>query len=232
MKLGLGLGLNRSIASPVITPVDITYTDYATAGTTFATSRTFSAMNIGVADSARIVAVAVGWDRAGTGFIDLTSVTIGGVTATKAGSTYANTDKAIAIFYASIPTGTAADVVVNGSTWACSVSVYRVINASTTTFATAGTNSATDTVSTTINVPNKGGVIGSAYTTGSGISTSNYAWTGVIEDHDSEGANNARRQSSGHIDDATAETGRTITAECVGSSSNDHALAVVSFSPL
>lgn len=87
---------------------------------------TFSNRSIGAEDANRIVAVIV-FASAVAG--DFTSVTIGGVEATKAVSVNNGNNMAMGIYYRSIPTGTTANIVVTCSDEAgrCAVSVYRII---------------------------------------------------------------------------------------------------------
>lgn len=221
---------------PSTIPVDASYTDYATSAGGFVSSATLSGMSLGAIASGRKTVAIVGFDRAGAGFLDLLKVEIDDGTSviagTKIGATYNNTDKAISAYIFDTPNSTTGDVIVTGnpSFWSCNVSLFRVLGASLTPFTTSGTNGATASLSTTIDVTNGGCVIAGAFTTGSGASTANYIWTGVTESQDNLGANSARRQSSG-LYLGNAETGRTITANCSGSSSNDHALIAVSLSP-
>ncbi|WP_031431820.1 hypothetical protein [Methylomicrobium agile] len=99
-------------AKPVKKP-SIVFTDSKINTSALASSVTHSNVNIGVAAATRIVAVAAA--VAGGSFPRLIqSLTIGGISATKAVSAHdSGTTGTHEIWYAVVPTGTAADVVVN-----------------------------------------------------------------------------------------------------------------------
>lgn len=116
-------------------------------------SYTFSAQDIGAAAADRIVAVTIGGERnAATG--DLDTVTIGGVSATIIKvSNGASPNYFTAIAYASVPTGTTADVVVNFTLASngCGIRVFRITGA-------AGLDaSTTDTDATSLSLAVKKG---------------------------------------------------------------------------
>lgn len=83
---------------------------------------TFNNMSIGSADANRVIAVAIYAGLNGTA----TSVTIGGVSATKVVGV---TGTVAEIWWASVPTGTTATVAISlsGSAGRCAVSAYRII---------------------------------------------------------------------------------------------------------
>lgn len=89
---------------------------------------TFSNVAIGDADDNRIVAVAAFANGLGG---DLVGVTIGGITATRASSFFSSetAGNAAGIFYANVPTGTTATVVITCPDAAarCATAVYRII---------------------------------------------------------------------------------------------------------
>jgi len=122
-----------------------------------------------------------------------TSVTIGGVTATKACA--ANLSGAFnplcSIYYARLPTGTTADLVVtfasNPFINIVGVSVYRVIGADAgdpvLATATTATQSATQAVSSSIRVEQNGGLIAcSGFTETSGVGT-NITWVNATKNN-------------------------------------------------
>ena len=194
----------------------------------FNSSRTFSGMSFGAADSARRMFCCVGWDNAGAGFSDITAVTIGGISATKVIGTNTS-DKACSIWYADVPTGTSGSVVLTGNAWGLAISLYRALNVGSI-FDSASVTSSTNSVSTTVDAENEGIIVASSYVTASNLSGANMVWTGVTEGNDQAGANIARRQGSGYLEVTSDETGRTVTETCSGSSSYQHCLCVASYS--
>lgn len=141
----------------------LTYQDYQSQVLFPASSATltFSGMGTGTADANRVVAAGIFVQ----GFIGtVTGVTIGGVSATQVtGAAASATSIQTDIWYASVPTGTTATVVVTMNTsqqYSMAVSTFRII----TTTPTAGTGgSGTQgfglTASATITVPAGGGAI-------------------------------------------------------------------------
>jgi hypothetical protein len=75
---------------------------------------TFTAANIGTPSSDRVVVIAFGnFKVAGSANGDFSSVTIGGVTATKAAGTASSAQRATEIWYAVVPAGTTGNIVVS-----------------------------------------------------------------------------------------------------------------------
>ena len=99
-------------------PVTVTYQASATDGSG-SSPWTFTAMAIGTADSNRRVIVAIAAPSTSTALDPaIDSVSIGGVSATLYGSRQhsSNTYHEVSFWYADVPTGTTADVVVTGAT--------------------------------------------------------------------------------------------------------------------
>lgn len=160
---------------------------------------TFAAQNLGPAAADRSIIVAIGMRSVSVR--TLTSVTIGGVTATVdvQGSNTSNSQTFVAIAHAEVPTETTGDVVVtfSGAAVRCGVALYR---ATGPTLAVADSE-VTATNTATVDNPAGGLVIATTYC-GSGIAAS---WTGVTEDYDT--AVELRAFSGGSTTDAG-----TITA--------------------
>lgn len=98
---------------------------------------TFTSRAIGAEASNRIVALAVYSSAAAS----TVSVTIGGITATRAAGYSVSGSYDLAIYYATVPTGTTATLVVTLSDEGgrCAIDVYRIIpGSSATTYATFG----------------------------------------------------------------------------------------------
>ena len=94
-----------------------------------ATSYTFSSVSFGAEASNRSIVVGIGAGRASSGARNVNSVTIGGVTATKAiekDSPAATGSNVAAIAFAKVPTGTSGDIVVtfNGTMARCGIGVW------------------------------------------------------------------------------------------------------------
>lgn len=132
------------------------------------TSFTFAARAIGAADATRIVAVGIGI-QATIGNTTITGVTIGGVAATQATGAYQTEvtgGQTTDIWYAAVPSGTTADVVVNTAAQLsrCAVFVYRAIGTGVG-FSVANGHADSGNVNSeaaAVTVPAGGGVIGVA----------------------------------------------------------------------
>jgi len=149
---------------------------------TDATSYTFSSEAIGSPKENRVIALCIGSRSAGS--TTVSSVTIGGVSATKqveyrnltSGTTLAN------IWTAEVPTGSTADIVVNfsGSVYRCGVGIYRIVGISSQV--PYSSNGATaNNVSINMNTPNVEAAVIAMCTTNADGSTT---WTGLTEDCD------------------------------------------------
>lgn len=157
---------------------------------------TFSSINIGAADDFRTVVVCVGGFRASAILGDITSVTIGGVSAVYLLTPFNGGAMLASIWAAVVPTGTTATIVVNhGNATTCGISVYRVVtqtsniptvpasvlqffNASGTVGDNRNTPTTTSPTTGSINAENNSAVIALSY----GINTINPTWTGLTQD--------------------------------------------------
>ena len=145
---------------------------------------TFSSTSLGAAAFNRWIYIFI-YNGASTGFKTATSVTIGGVAATKitsADSTYAGA----ALWRAFVPTGTTGDIVVSldGTTQRCGVSVYRVagLYPEVTDLKTTAADS-TSPQSVSLNCPARGVILAGAYGQHSAIITG-VTWIGATEQVD------------------------------------------------
>jgi hypothetical protein len=175
-----------------------------------ASTYTFSGLTFGAASETRYIAAAVAWRSAGN-TNDISSVTIGGVTATLVGKARniggTNGVSGAHIYIAAVPTGTTGTVVVSLSETAvrAGVSVYALDGLDgATASATAIDDTGTSALSATINPPADAhaigilfhGISGSRMSSAHGdlsagsqsvnasISGSNATWTGLTEDYD------------------------------------------------
>lgn len=154
---------------------EVIYQDFA--GTiSDLTTYTFNNVGIGTASASRHVIVGVHLSAAATS--DISSITVGGVSATKLAEANASTEKDTALWIAAVPTGTTATVVVNSAT-----SGHRCIVATWASYASASSATATDSDSgsgvrtNSLNVPAGGWCVSlfSAY-------YHPFTFTGVTED--------------------------------------------------
>lgn len=125
---------------------------------TNASSYTFTACDIGAVPAAgetREVFVSIEWYQGGTASRTLSSVTIGGVSATLETAFNNGVLQAMCVARAVVPTGTTGDVVVtfSNTVFSCSIATYRVMNR-------ASASAATDSGSATFSAVATAGVSG------------------------------------------------------------------------
>ena len=141
----------------------LTYQTFATEGSG-GSNITYSSLSFGAAASNRVMVVVIGARLTGSNN-SVSSVTIGGVSATEAPSSLSQAAQVLTdIWYASVPSGATGNVniVFAGATVATAVQIYSV-NTSTPapTSSSAGVSGVLTSISTTITVPTNGvGVVG------------------------------------------------------------------------
>jgi len=194
--------------------------DHTSVDGTDSATYTFASQAIGTAYSDRLVVVGYAFTNL-TGQA-ITSVTIGGITATTIHSTGTNT--ACGLAWANVPTGTTASIVItptSAGTVRCGISVYVVRGLqSMTAFATNASAGGSDASrNTSLNIA-AGGVVFAVSASQAGAT----AWTNITEDADvdTEPANTA------HISTAAKTSATAITPE-TPTSSNCRCTAAVSF---
>lgn len=193
-----------------------TYTDITNAST-----YTFTAASIGLADASRKIYLIIHY---GGTAASLTSTTIGGTLATVHVHAGAASGRSTAIVSADIAAGTTADIITNFNvnTSRCVVCVYRVVGQ------TSGVTTASDTTLTanacdvSLNVTTLGAVIAGWTISLSGGTTT---WVGVDEKHDAE-PEAGFVVSSGFTTNLGTETPRTVTATASGAATAAAAVAV------
>jgi len=116
-------------------------------------STNYGNQNYGDADATRIVAVGISWGRTGA-VRDITSVSIGGVAATKVADINANSTDAAEIWAAELPTNDNTNLTVvwdgtGGSISAKTINIYRITGCSLSD-RTSGTNSGFSTGAKTV----------------------------------------------------------------------------------
>jgi len=153
-------------------------------------------MNFGPADPKRYLIAAIAFSS----LTAITSVTIGGVTATQLVAVVSSFNNArSAFFIAAVPTGTSGDVTVNaGAGGVSSVALYSVINLQSATPLATDSNFGSSPLSMSLNGTNGGFILASAYMSGSpGVSA---AWTGLTTvDLNLRFAGNVAQHSAGQL---------------------------------
>lgn len=174
------------------------------------TTVTFTAVAMGAANANRVVAVPIAWRSAGDSDT-ISSVTIGGVSATQATGAYVSSGGAWIsdLWYASVPTGTSGDIVFNFSAASArsGIATYRVV---TGTVAPTDVQNATATAGMTVahSLTIPGGGKGLAFfgdRVGNGGSV---VWTGAVSDYDATGVGGFSTFSG-----ATVSATGTVTAD-------------------
>ena len=187
---------------------------------------TSSVLNIGPEEASRYIIVCVVGKKLGATNI-IESVNIGGVSATEVISQDNLTNNATicAIYMAHIPTGTTAQINVNFADQQLRVSwqAYKVTSKNNLNAFDTGANIAANDPTMSVNVPQDGLTIASAYSDRDGVCN----WTGLIEDYDAEVE--GRAISSASQSNMNAESGRTVIADFYDGGSNESVGVVASF---
>lgn len=177
-----------------------------------AATYTFTAADIGTADSDRTVVVAVASTRFANPATVISSVTVGGLSATEL-IQFNNTpgDTGVVGLYAiDIAAGTSADIIVtfSGSGSRCGIGVYRCTGISTTPNDTASTGASGGSES--VAATTGGAVIGVAHV----AANAGFTWSGLTEMYDARIAseNGAHTGASLEVPSAT-----TVSASWSGS---------------
>lgn len=167
--MGPGPGMVHSSGSD---PFSVTATDNSS-DTSASSPVTYTGLSIGATGTNRVIAAGVGSRNAG-GIGAISSLTIGGISATKAiAVTNGAGDQSAEIWYASVPTGTTANVVVTYTTGAYArggIQLWRVISATgnAPTATATGVDNATDTqpidTPASVTIPSGGAAMGVIFT--------------------------------------------------------------------
>lgn len=197
--------------------------------TTAQTTYTYNSVPFGADDTNRQLVVAF-WLYSGT-LGAPTSVTIDGNAASLVTSAVPQANLGVYIYKVSDSTGSSGTVSISYASAGSSsaISVYRVVNASTTVHATAtDTTISSDALSNSLSIPARGAAIACVQSITSG--TWSASWTNITEDYDVQGSGTTIGFSSASKSVTTAET-PTITAT-LQATATFGGLAMVSFSPL
>lgn len=212
-------------------PVEISLTANALS-TTDLTTYTFSGCSFGAAASNRIIAVGIVIGMAGTTSTAISSVTIGGVSASQAAtvlgiSSASAVNPAVrsAVWTAVVPNGTTGDIVVTmaAAVRSCAIDVYRLVNADITPYHTAtfATNAAS-VFSAALNLIAGGAAIG-VFGSHDSVTTT---WTNLTEQTDRAVEGGVAASSANNLTLSTQTLTVTATTSAAATTG---ALALVSF---
>ena len=185
---------------------------------------TFSAVSLGTASTTRKIVVGVA--KGGGSADSITSVEVGGVSATLVIASGGGSSAYTELWQAAVSTGTSGDIVVvfSGTTpGRAGIGVYAVYDAASAAYDTG--NSSADPSTDTINVPANGVLIGCAIQ----VSGGTFTWTNLTEKYD-ESFGVSSTQSGAADTFAAAETARSITAD--GAAAGDSRMVLGSWAKL
>lgn len=192
-------------------------------------THTHSAQNLGAEEGTRRIIAAVTGYSNGPSANSISSVTIGGVSATLAKSQAAGNSVVAGIYIADVPTGTTGDVVVTfgKSNDACTVSLYRVLNlnSAAATHTNSTTASSSTTISTTSDINADG--FGVAVAASDPTLGSTATWSGLTEDAETSSTSNSVHTSASATF-AQAQSGLSVGVTYT-QTQTDAAIAVASW---
>jgi hypothetical protein len=153
-------------------------------------SYTFPLVDFGAAEATRRIIVAIAGRDVGNAALSISSVTIGGIAATEVVSATGD-DRRVALYIASVPTGSGGDIVVQfgNTSLFCGIGVWRGTNfASDTPIATATQVNLNGLrrVEASLTIPSGGGGLGylAWSAAGTGGTAPTWTWTNLTEDFD------------------------------------------------
>lgn len=199
---------------PANVAASIVWTDSAV-DTSNNTTYTFTTRNIGAAGSRKVV-VSVGSGGSSGGTTSVTSLTVGGISATQVVFADAGDNVYPELWQASVPSGTTATIVVTfgGAHVNCAIGVWAIYSAGA---AASNTNSATGTgvQSASLNIPAGGVAIAFVNLAGSGGTPRTVTWANLSENFDAtiEGSISYSGSSAAFV---AQQTGLAITATASG----------------
>jgi len=207
-------------------PATVSFLGSSVSGTNGA-SHTFASASLGTAKSDRVIAVAIS-SSGGTTNATISSVTIGGVSASKGvGGAPTGGGLVIEIWYATVPSGTSGDIVVthSGTKDHCGIGWWRLTGVGSISDTDATVGSDTSPYTATINVTAGGVVLAMA----TGNSSATFSWTGgVSEDYDAT-IEGAYTHSGASELVASADTGHVYTATASADSGADDGICALCF---
>lgn len=192
------------------------------------TTKTFTAQDIGTAKSTRYVVVGV----TGTGVngFSVSTLTVQGISGTKAVETVGATRGFASIWIVAVPTGTAGDVVItwSGTVARAVIGVWALYDIMSPTASATNSGSTTSSAaSANVNVPGDGVVIAVAYDNGDN-GTPSPSWTGVNQRYSNSIAGDSNTGGE-FVEGSVAESPRTINCTWTGSTSSRESMASASW---
>ena len=204
--IGANTGLRVSYSSGAAAIASPSYVTNTSANSA-TNSQSFAGVSIGTAASNRYVIATIYESKQSGNWSanPISSVTIGGVSATLAGTQVTNNATVVAIYYANVPTGTTATFAwtLAANTIETVLGVYRVVDLVSAT-PTATASATTTNPSASLAIPTNGFGIGIA-----GVNTlTTFTWTNLTENFDVQaGASTA----SGAMNTSSGTSTRTAT---------------------
>lgn len=217
-----------------ISPVTVSFASSGKSSTN-GSSFSFSSLSFGTAAADRKIVVGVSSENGGSGSRTISSLTVGGVSATQLVRAYqATTNDTVAeLWIATVPTGTSGTVAVtwSGTVRACGVVVCATYGASSTAFDTAsGGHTGSSSALALTTSCEAGGVIIGMVTGSVANPVATFTWANASEVVDETVDASDRVTQSGAANEyATAQTNLAITATPSGS--GDMAGVTVALSP-
>ena len=194
------------------------------------TTYAFSAHAIGAAAANRKVVVAAA-TAGGSGADGVSTVTVGGISATLVKATLTTDHTQVEIWQADVPTGTTADIVVtwNAGKGRCGIGVWAVYGAAGAASDTVSVTGTGALSTTALAIPANGVAIGGVVLSGTGLRTT--TWAGLTENFDEEieAATNLL-QTGASLAVVAAQSAPTISATFSGAI-NWAAMSLASWAP-
>ena len=213
----IGFGAGGGVAAATVS-----YRTNANTGNSYgASTKTFSALDIGTASADRIVIVAlIGIPNAGT--VTISSVTIGGVSAASCCTGIGDTQAFVEFWAATVPSGTTGDVAVtaSGNMFNCFVGVWATTGLGSGTATASGTSTA-DPGSASLNISAGGIALGAGFNSNN---APNVTWSNLTEDFDST-QGGSRTYTGASQAFAAAQTGLSLSADYASSANPRTVLA-------
>lgn len=224
-------GIIQGLLAGIGGPTSISYT-HSDTGVLSSGSTSIPNVAIGPAASNRIVAVFLSAGLAALGRIS--AVTIGGVSATMAVEASSSAIRAIAIWYAVIPSGTTATVNVTVTDTTSTFNVFllaaSIYNAKSTTPVTASNYNSASGVAPSLSAtltPANGSVLFAGYSAGGAVAGTTATWTNATKQVDYLPAATFSTAATSYI---SVSSSLTVTATCTDTSVNSPGLAIASWS--
>lgn len=195
------------------------------------TTVNYGTLSIGVADTNRIVAVAIG-DRNSGGSATVTGVSIGGNAATQAPSAASGGTKIVHadIWYLAVPTGTTATISVTYSASATrsGVDIYRIITTTPAPSTGIGANDSSNTISTGAFTTPAGGAAICIFVQQNPTSGNDITWTNATKDHTDSLIGSFTTVGSAKV---SAAGSASVTGAISGATVSDIAISAAAWGP-